>query len=257
MYTLSICADTIFLDLPFEARAEAIAAAGFPVEFWGWKGRNLDVFRTKQIPVATFSASGRGSLLHPDGAAAYVQDAIDTFPIAQQLNCRTLVIHEGELGEGGKVVHDISENAITRWITAYKGLRTLADFAEQNNVTYCLEVLNATIDHVGYCLNHIEDAVRLVHEVNSPNLKILMDIYHTQVDEGNVADLIRAYHTYIGHIHVADVPGRHEPGTGELNYPFIAKVLHEVGYTGVVGLEAYPIGDSHEAMRRFREAFTI
>ncbi len=257
MYKLAICADTVLLELPFEERVRKIHEAGFLVEFWGWEDKNLDFLTANQIPVAAFSAAGKGSLLHPGGADAYVQYAIDTFPTAKKLNCSTLVIHEGELGEGGKVVHDIEENAITRWITAYKGLKKLSQFAEANNVTYCLEVLNTKVDHAGYCLNHIEDAVRLVHEVNSPNIKVLMDIYHSQVDEGNVAELIREFHPYIGHYHVADVPGRHEPGTGEMNYAYIASVLREINYGGCVGLEAYPIGDGDSAMQRFRDAFAV
>ena len=85
---------------------------------------------------------------------------------------------------------------------------------------------------------------------------VKFDIYHSEVEEGNVAQLLRDYHPYIGHIHVADVPGRHEPGTGQLNYPFVARVLREVGYEGAVGMEAYPLGDSHQALDRFRAAFS-
>ena len=99
-------------------------------------------------------------------------------------------------------------------------------------------------------------AVNLVKEVNSPHIKILFDIYHTSLEEGNVADLLRAYHHYIGHVHIADVPGRHEPGTGEINYPFLAKVLHEVGYKGAVGLEAFPLENGELALKRFQAAFT-
>jgi len=86
-------------------------------------------------------------------------------------------------------------------------------------------------------------------------VKILFDIYHTQVEEGNVVELLQKYRPYIGHIHVADVSGRHEPDTGELNYRFIAKVLRDVGYEGIVGREAYALPDSNEAMERFRAAF--
>ena len=71
-----------------------------------------------------------------------------------------------------------------------------------------------------------------------------------------MVELLQQFHPYIGHIHVADVPGRHEPGTGELNYRFIAQVLREIGYQGVVGMEAYPISDSYQAMERFKAVFT-
>ena len=96
--------------------------------------------------------------------------------------------------------------------------------------------------------------MRLVEAVDSPRIRILFDIYHAQVEEGNVIQGLRDHFELIGHIHVADVPGRHEPGTGEINYPKVASALKELGYEGVVGLEAFPLADDLEAMNRFRDA---
>jgi hydroxypyruvate isomerase len=81
-------------------------------------------------------------------------------------------------------------------------------------------------------------------------------VYHVQIEEGNVIESIRNYYAYIGNMHVADVPGRHEPGTGEINYPAIANVLRELEYNGVVGLEAFPRADGATAMAQFREIFS-
>jgi hydroxypyruvate isomerase len=83
-----------------------------------------------------------------------------------------------------------------------------------------------------------------------------LDLYHAQIGEGNLIQLIRDSIDRIGEVQVADVPGRYEPGTGEINYPAIAAALHEARYTGVVGLEAWASGDSHTALQRFRDAFT-
>jgi len=131
----------------------------------------------------------------------------------------------------------------------------LGDIAEQHDVVFSLEHLNIKLDHPGYPLANVEDAARLVREVDSPGIKLLLDLYHAQVQEGNLIELIREYHDIVGHIHVADVPGRHEPGTGEINYPQVVETLHEVGYDGVVGLEAFPKNDDYEAMNRFRDIF--
>jgi len=256
MFHLSVCADTIFLDLSFEERVKKISEAGFQVEFWSWKGRNLDVFSNDpSIEVCGFSGTQGGSCVHPEGVANYVTGITETTTVAKKLGATFLVIHAGELGPNGEVIHKVSANPATRWISAYKALSQLAKLGEENDITYALEVLNTKVDHPGYSIHIIEDAVRLVREVDSPSIKILFDIYHTQIEEGNVVELLRKYHPYIGHIHVADVPGRHEPGTGELNYRFIAQVLRDVGYEGVVGMEAYPLADSHQAMERFRAAF--
>jgi hydroxypyruvate isomerase len=86
----------------------------------------------------------------------------------------------------------------------------------------------------------------------------MLDLYHAQIGEGNLIELVRRAGPLIGEIQVADVPGRREPGTGEINYPAVAAALNEMGYTGTVGLEAWAAdGDSDRALDRFRDAFTI
>ncbi len=256
MFQISVCADTIFLDLPFEERVKKIADADFLVEFWGWKGRNLEFLSSDpSVEVAGFTGTQSGSCVHPDGVNDYVMGITESTKVAKKLGASFLVIHAGELGSNGEVAHKISTNHATHWINAYKALSQLAKLGEENDITYTLEVLNTKVDHPGYSINMIENAVGLIKEVDSPYIKILFDIYHTQIEEGNVVELLRKYHRHIGHIHVADVPGRHEPGTGELNYRFIAQTLKEVGYQGLVGMEAYPLSDSYQAMERFREVF--
>jgi hydroxypyruvate isomerase len=85
----------------------------------------------------------------------------------------------------------------------------------------------------------------------------MLDIYHAQIGEGNLVELIKTCAPYIGEVQVADVPGRCEPGTGEINYPRIAQALHDIGYVGTVGLEAWASGNSELALERLREAFTL
>ena len=85
----------------------------------------------------------------------------------------------------------------------------------------------------------------------------MLDIYHAQIGEGNLVELIKKCAPYIGEVQVADVPGRCEPGTGEINYPRIAQALREIGYQGTVGLEAWASVGSERALERFRTAFTM
>jgi hydroxypyruvate isomerase len=85
----------------------------------------------------------------------------------------------------------------------------------------------------------------------------MLDLYHAQIGEGNLVDLVRRAGDAIGEIQVADVPGRCEPGTGEIHYPAVAKALADAGYTGTVGMEAYAAGDSVDALEAFRAAFTV
>ena len=131
----------------------------------------------------------------------------------------------------------------------------MAELAEKYGVVYNLEQLNTKVDHAGYPLRYAEDVVRLIDEVGSPRIKLLLDIYHVQIEEGNVIQVIRDCKDHLGYVHVADVPGRHEPGTGEINFPRVAQALRKVGYEGTVGLEAFPESDAHRALDRFREVF--
>jgi hydroxypyruvate isomerase len=257
MFSLSICADTVFLDLPFIERVKRIAANGFLVEFWNWRDREIDAIAADpQARVIAFTGYTKGCMVHPDGVKDFLAGIEETIPIAKKLRCTTLFMSSGHLNSEGQVAHSIASHPVTRSVTAYKTLCRIAELAERHNLTYTIEHLNTKVDHPGYPFAVVEDIVSLLSEVGSSRIKLLLDIYHAQIEEGNLVELIRKYSSYIGHVHVADVPGRHEPGTGEINYTYIAKVLRDIGYQGVVGLEAYPKDHDESALSRFREVFS-
>jgi hydroxypyruvate isomerase len=104
-------------------------------------------------------------------------------------------------------------------------------------------------------LARAKDTLALVEGVGHPNVKMMLDLYHAQIGEGNLIELVRRCIDAIGEIQVADVPGRCEPGTGEINYPAIARALNEMGYAGTIGLEAWASGDSTAALAAFRSSF--
>jgi hydroxypyruvate isomerase len=260
MYDLAVCAETVFTSLPFVERVIEIARAGFKIEFWRRSGADIDALEQamqadSSIQICNFSGSFEGSMMDPRGVQAFIAAVKVRLPVAKRLRCRQMMILSGELGPHGEAAHPIATHPATRWITAYRVLCQLAELAEAHDVSYCLENLNTKIDHSGYPLSRVEDTVRLVEQVGSPRVRILLDIYHAQVEEGNIVQAIRDFRRFIGHIHVADVPGRHEPGTGEINYTHVASVLRETGYQGTVGLEASPLYNDTEALHRFREVF--
>jgi hydroxypyruvate isomerase len=261
MYRLSVCAETVFCQLPFPQRVEEIARSGFMVEFWRRTGADIEAVEQAMeadpsLEISNVSGSFDGSLMHPDGVETYLEDVKMRLAVARRVRCRRLMLLAGELGPAGEAINAVAAHPATRWITAYKTLCRVAEMAEKQDVFFSLENLNTKVDHRGYALPHVEDTVRLVEQVGSPRIRILLDIYHAQVEQGNVIQAIRDYRDFIGYVHVADVPGRHEPGTGEINYPEVARALREIGYAGVVGLEAYPLGGDHQALSRFRENFT-
>jgi hydroxypyruvate isomerase len=122
---------------------------------------------------------------------------------------------------------------------------------------FTLENLNTAVDHPGTPFARAADTLALVEAVGSPHLRLNLDLYHAQIGEGNLIQLLERALPLAGEVQVADVPGRREPGTGEINYPAVAAALDRLGYTGVVALEGWASGDSVLALERFRAAFTV
>ena len=136
-----------------------------------------------------------------------------------------------------------------------RGLRQIAPHAEQKGVTLCVELLNSKVDHKDYMCDHTAWGVALVKKVDSPRVKLLYDIYHMQIMEGDVIRTIRENIGWIAHFHTAGVPGRHEiDGRQELNYPAICRAVVEAGYTGFLAQEFVP---TDEPLRALEEAFRI
>ncbi len=129
------------------------------------------------------------------------------------------------------------ENCVT-------ALKQVVDHAEQKGVTICMELLNSKVNHPDYMADNMPWLVELVDRVGSDRFKILYDIYHAQVMEGDVIRTIRDYHEHIGHYHTAGNPGRNELDEDqELYYPAIMRAILETGYTGIVGQEFVPRGE--------------
>lgn len=136
------------------------------------------------------------------------------------------------------------------------GLKKVIGLAEKRNVTLCIEPLNTRVDvkmkgHPGYQCDTVEWGIDVCKAIGSPRMKVLFDIYHTQIMEGDVITRIKQFHEYIGHYHTAGVPGRNEiDDTQEINYPPIMRAIVETGYQGYVGQEFIPTWDDKLAALR-------
>lgn len=129
-----------------------------------------------------------------------------------------------------------------------QGLKQLMAFAEENQVTIVMELLNSKIDHFDYQCDRTTWGVELVKKVGSENFKLLYDIYHMQINEGDIIRTIRDHYQYIAHYHTAGVPGRHEIDySQELNYPAIMKAIHASGFKGYVAHEFIPMNKDKAA----------
>ena len=120
-------------------------------------------------------------------------------------------------------------------------LNRIKSHAEDKSITICMEYLNSKVNHKDYMFDHIAWGVDVMKRVNSPRVKILYDIYHAQIMDGDIVRNIRDHFQWIGHFHTGGNPGRHEiDGTQELNYRFVAQAIAELGYTGYIGHEYSP-----------------
>jgi len=134
------------------------------------------------------------------------------------------------------------------------GLNRVKKIAEDNGVTICMELLNSKRDHPDYMCDHTAWGVRVMQEVNSPNVKLLYDIYHMQIMEGDLIETIRRNIRWIGHFHTGGVPGRHElDGTQEVQWDGVMRAIADTGFHGYVAHEFLPTGDPLLSLRKATE----
>ena len=259
MYTLAACAEMLFLDQPIQERARRLHDLGFRVEIWDWTRHDLAALVRTGAVFSSMTGYIRGSLTDEEGAAELLRTANESVSAAQRLGCPRLNLHGTGLDEAGLPVRPVTGQPNgPMWIAACRTLARLAELGESAGLTFTLENLNTAVDHPGVPFAKAADTLALVAAVDRPGLRMNLDLYHAQIGEGNLTALLRRAHglDLIGEIQVADVPGRCEPGTGEINYPAIARALTDLGYDGTVAMEAWAAEDSVLALERFRSAFT-
>jgi hydroxypyruvate isomerase len=260
-FTLAVCAEMVYPDLPLLERIERIHAAGFAAEIWGWTDKDPAALAATGAAFTSMTGYVTGDLITPDGADELVRTAEQSIAFAQAIHCPSLNLHGTGLGEGGLPVRPVEVVTGDMWLAARRTLARLAELGERHGVTFVLENLNTEVDHPGTPFGRAADTLALVGAVDSPHLRMNLDLYHAQIGEGNLAELIRRSAPHLGEVQVADVPGRCEPGTGEVSWPFVARVLADAGYDGVVAMEAFASLPGTEgsdlALARFREAFTV
>ena len=260
MYILAVCAEMVFRDQPIDERARRIHELGFGVEIWDWTRHDLAGLERTGAAFSSMTGYIRGTLTDADGAAELLRTAEESVKAAAQLGCPRLNLHGTGLdGQGLPVSPVTGEPSGAMWIAACRTLTQIGELAERAGVTFTLENLNTAVDHPGVPFARAADTMALVQAVGHPHVRMNLDLYHAQIGEGNLIELVRRAHGLglIGEIQVADVPGRCEPGTGEISYPAIARALADIGYDGTVAMEAWASRDSELALERFRSAFTV
>jgi len=256
VFDLAASAEMLFVDLPFLDRVQRISDAGFQVEIWDWTAKDIDVLASSGAVFSSMTGYVTGNFTDPDGIEELLATAAQSLDVAERLGCPRLNLHGTGLDGKGLPVVPVEIVTGAMWLTAARTLEKVATLGEQADRVFTLENLNTAVDHPGTPFARAADTLALVEAVDNPHLRMNLDLYHAQIGEGNLIELIERALPFIGEIQVADVPGRTEPGTGEINYPAIARALHRIGYTGVVGLEGWASADAAQALDRFRVAFS-
>ncbi|TPK43772.1 TIM barrel protein [Mesorhizobium sp. B2-5-4] len=256
-FQLAACAEMLWRDKPIEWRAARLHEMGFQVGLWNWRDHDLTKLEKSGATFSIMNGYLRGRLTDDEGATELLKTARETAQVGKRLGVERLNLHGTGLGEGGLPVTPVEVVSGAMWLKARDTLSRIADMAEKEGVTFTLENLNLPVDHPGVPFGRAEDTLALVSSIDHPRLRLNLDLYHAQIGEGNLIELCRASLPWIGEVQVADVPGRMEPGTGEVNWHAIAKALKAMGYSGPVGMEAFASGDPEAALEAFRNAFTV
>jgi hydroxypyruvate isomerase len=181
------------------------------------------------------------SLVLPEEREGFIREMRMCIDAAHRVGCSRLEVLTGHVTPG--VARSVlMDNCVAT-------LEAALPLLEANRMTAVVELLNCNVDHPEYFLNLVEEGVEMISRVGSPRVKLLFDIYHVQVMQGNLIERIRTSNPYVGQYHFADVPGRHQPGTGEINFRNVFKAIYELGYEGFTTAEYHPTDFTFEDLK--------
>lgn len=256
-FQLAACAEMLWTDRPMAWRLRRLTELGYQAGIWNWGNHDLAMLAASGATFSSMTGYVRGRLADKEGADELLATARESIAVGKRLNVARLNLHGTGLGERGLPVVPCETVTGAMWLKARDTLARIAELAEREQVTFMLENLNLPVDHPGVPFACIEDTLALVSAVDSPRLRLNLDLYHVQIGEGNLIAWCRRCLPWIGEVQVADVPGRMEPGTGEVAWGNVAKALNAMGYAGPVCLEAHASGEAEAALEAFRAAFTV
>jgi hydroxypyruvate isomerase len=253
---LSACIELLFAEAgrPVADRVRAAAAAGCDaIEFWTWRDKPLediaDAAAETGVAVSMMIVEPPGHLVDPARRPEFLQAMRESAAAAARIGCQAVVAVSGNARQGASNADQ--DQAIV------DGLRDAAPIAGEHGVRLLFEPLNTNRDHPGTYVSRTELALDLVEHVDRPGVGLLYDVYHSVMMGEEPARVLEGRGEWIGHVHVADTNGRHEPGTGTIDWAQTIAVLRGVGYRGFVGLEYVPTVESAKSMHVLRDAISV
>jgi hydroxypyruvate isomerase len=254
-FKLSVMLWTVYEKLPFDQRIEKVVEAGYHAvelvnEYKNFTKEDYARFRAKkrELHLTVDASSGIShSLCDASQRDAFLEEVRAKLPVLEELECNKLIILSGDKVPG-QTPQQMHQNCI-------EGLKRAADIAAAKNVGLLLENIDPE-ENPKYFLTSVSEGFEIVRSVRAPNVQFLYDFFHDQIAEGNLLAKLEKNLDLIGVVHIADVPGRHDPGTGEINYPNIFRKLGQLGFNGYVAMEFIPEGETVAALRAAREMAT-
>lgn len=241
----------LFAEQPFLHRIAAASAAGFPAvecqhpyayakEDIAARLADNDLHMVlHNLPPGNWDVGDRGLACDPERVQEFRDSVARGLEYAVALNCRHINCLAGKLPPG--VEHQRA------WATMVSNYAYAAQQFAKIHAEVLIEPIN-TFDVPDYAITRIQEAVDLIKQVNASNLQVQYDVYHAQRMQGELGNTLTHYLPYISHIQIADNPGRHEPGTGEINFPWLFDHIDALGYTGWVGCEYQPLTTTRESL---------
>ncbi len=233
---------------PMLEKIEKAHADGFDaIEFWAYGEEDIDAIAAKckelDMKVVQFTAWGT-SITSGENLDEFVEGIKDALKVAKKLDAKKMTVVGHRWSDGVS-----KKDQIANYTAA---LKRVAPLCEEAGVMIIIEPFNP-INHGKNLLNGSQLAVEICREVNSPMIKINWDFYHMQLSEGALILYLREGYDQVGYLQLADTPGRHQPGTGEVNYKAVLKEAYDLGYRGYVGVECRPKGTEAEAIQQLLE----
>ncbi len=247
----TLCIEPVLTNSAFVDRIARVAEMGFTsIEFWEPGDKDLDAVRAAcnatgvRVNDCTFNDGWGNTRLHAE-TDAVVANFRATIPMLQKLSCSMAICLTGEA--------QADRSGEEQKARVIDNLKALAPLAAEAGIIIVLEALNSLVDHPGYFLDSAQMGFEILRAVDHPNVKLLYDVYHMQIMEGNIVSTVKDNIDLIGHFHAAGVPGRHELYTGELDYRHIIDAVASTGYTGAFGLEFFPSEADEQSLRKTAE----
>jgi hydroxypyruvate isomerase len=235
----------------FEENLERVAQAGYKHielvgEFFSWSDaeRAKVMAKMSALGITVDSTAGmKVGFADPAGGDAFLAELKRVIAGAKTVGCRQLILLSGKKLEG---VTDEAQRA-----ASVAALKRAAEVLEAEGMNAVIEPIDR-LENPTIWMDGVEEAFEVARQVGSPRIKVLYDLYHEQRTKGNLIEKLKKNIDAVGLVHVADVPGRHEPGTGEMNWENLFRTLKELNYRGMIAMEFYPVGDIVETLKRAR-----